>query len=275
MFLSVITAPIVLAQLIDILIRQCNVNRIIILQIWSAMPIQDMNTSAPIYKKVKKIGSASPIRCDNACLKSCSKRKRKYWVLERNGTFKFKMIPNRHNAIQNLNYYLCPDPPLFSLPSTFKPRVFCVIKIIQRRYFWTFKEPSIPSAYVAWRAGMTILFLLFSSPYRLFSNYSTEQVHIIVVSLGISSHFRWLNLTCFKKLDFHFALRPKWTVKCPIPLIPPAGERPLQAGLGDVPHHQRADHLRSHRRSRIRIQGGRSPNKWIFIADYWYAHNFL
>jgi hypothetical protein len=34
--------------------------------------------------------------------------------------FKFKMTPDRHNAIQNLNYYLCPDPPLFSLPSTFK-----------------------------------------------------------------------------------------------------------------------------------------------------------
>ncbi len=34
--------------------------------------------------------------------------------------FKFKMTPDRHNAIQNLNYYLRPDPPLFSLPSTFK-----------------------------------------------------------------------------------------------------------------------------------------------------------
>jgi hypothetical protein len=28
------------------------------------------------------------------------------------------MTPDRHNAIQN--YYLRPDPPLFSLPSTFK-----------------------------------------------------------------------------------------------------------------------------------------------------------
>jgi hypothetical protein len=44
----VITAPIVLAQLIDILIRRCHVNRIVILQIRSATPIQDMNTSAPI-----------------------------------------------------------------------------------------------------------------------------------------------------------------------------------------------------------------------------------
>jgi len=48
MFLSVITAPIVLAQLIDILIRRFYVNRIFILQIRSAMPIQDINTSAPI-----------------------------------------------------------------------------------------------------------------------------------------------------------------------------------------------------------------------------------
>jgi hypothetical protein len=48
MFLSVITAPIVLAQLIDFLIRQCNVNRIVILQIPSATPIKDMNMSAPI-----------------------------------------------------------------------------------------------------------------------------------------------------------------------------------------------------------------------------------
>ncbi len=30
------------------------------------------------------------------------------------------MTPDRHNAIQNLNYYLRPDPPLFLLPSTFK-----------------------------------------------------------------------------------------------------------------------------------------------------------
>jgi hypothetical protein len=48
MFLSVITAPIVLAQLIDFLIRRCHVNRIVILHIRSATPIQDINTSVPI-----------------------------------------------------------------------------------------------------------------------------------------------------------------------------------------------------------------------------------
>ena len=57
MFLSVITAPLVLALIIDLLIRRCYVNRIVILQIRSATPIQDMNTSAPIDKKVKKLAA--------------------------------------------------------------------------------------------------------------------------------------------------------------------------------------------------------------------------
>ncbi len=39
MFLSVITTLIVLARIIDFLIRRCNVNRIVILQIRSATPI--------------------------------------------------------------------------------------------------------------------------------------------------------------------------------------------------------------------------------------------
>jgi hypothetical protein len=57
MFLSVITAPLVLALLIDLLIRRSYVNRIVILQIRPATPIQDMNTSAPIYKKVKNLAA--------------------------------------------------------------------------------------------------------------------------------------------------------------------------------------------------------------------------
>jgi hypothetical protein len=36
------------------------------------------------------------------------------------GHVQIKITPDRHNAIQNLNYCLLPDPPLFSLPSTFK-----------------------------------------------------------------------------------------------------------------------------------------------------------
>ncbi len=49
MFLSVITAPIVLARIINFLNRRCNINRKVILQIRSATPIQDINTSAPIH----------------------------------------------------------------------------------------------------------------------------------------------------------------------------------------------------------------------------------
>ncbi len=39
-------------------------------------------------------------------------------------TFKFKITLDRHNGIQNLNYYDLPNPPRFSLPSTFNyPKV--------------------------------------------------------------------------------------------------------------------------------------------------------
>ncbi len=117
MFLSVITAPTVLAQLIHFLIRRCHVNRIVILKIRTATPtpIQDMNISAPINWRWRILSATT----EN--LQSCSKRKRKYWVLQRNDTFKFKIPLDRHNARQNLNYYVLPNPPLFSLPSTFNP----------------------------------------------------------------------------------------------------------------------------------------------------------
>jgi hypothetical protein len=35
-------------------------------------------------------------------------------------TFKFKITLDRHNVIQDLHYYDLPNPPRFSLPSTFK-----------------------------------------------------------------------------------------------------------------------------------------------------------
>jgi hypothetical protein len=56
MVLSVITVPIVLAQLIDFLIRRCHVNRKVILQIRSATPIQDMILALtyPIAERTKK-----------------------------------------------------------------------------------------------------------------------------------------------------------------------------------------------------------------------------
>jgi hypothetical protein len=59
MFLSVITAPIELAQLIDFLIRRCHVKRTFILQIRSATPIQDMNTSAPICWRWRVISATT------------------------------------------------------------------------------------------------------------------------------------------------------------------------------------------------------------------------
>jgi hypothetical protein len=38
--------------------------------------------------------------------------------------FKFKITLDRHNAGQKLNYCVHPDPPLFSLPSTFNVQNF-------------------------------------------------------------------------------------------------------------------------------------------------------
>jgi hypothetical protein len=44
--------------------------------------------------------------------------------LSRNDTFTFKITLDRHNATQKLIYCLLPDPPHFSLPSTFKPTFY-------------------------------------------------------------------------------------------------------------------------------------------------------
>ncbi len=54
MLLTTVTAPIVLAHLIGFLIRRCYVNP---LQIWSAMPIQHMNMSAPIFWRWRVISA--------------------------------------------------------------------------------------------------------------------------------------------------------------------------------------------------------------------------
>jgi hypothetical protein len=40
--------------------------------------------------------------------------------VQRNNTFKFKVTLDRHNPRLKLIYCLLPDPPRFSLPSTFK-----------------------------------------------------------------------------------------------------------------------------------------------------------
>ncbi len=94
LFLSAITPPIGDARWTPHKIRKFSVVWIFILQICSATPIQEINTSAPILlalwmfiswiRNVKlvssywvKFRSASPIRRGNAYLYSCSNRKRK------------------------------------------------------------------------------------------------------------------------------------------------------------------------------------------------------
>jgi hypothetical protein len=56
--------------------------------------------------------------------------------------FKFKKTPDRHNAIQNLNYYIFPDPPLFSLPSTFNLIVFTVCLVVPGQVLGQVEIPS-------------------------------------------------------------------------------------------------------------------------------------
>jgi hypothetical protein len=46
--------------------------------------------------------------------------------------FKFKITLDRHDARQNLNYYALPDPPLFSLPSTFKSLSLALFVPVQK-----------------------------------------------------------------------------------------------------------------------------------------------
>jgi hypothetical protein len=44
--------------------------------------------------------------------------------------FKFKIIPDRHNAIQKLNYCVLPHPAHFSLPSTFKQLMILIMQTV-------------------------------------------------------------------------------------------------------------------------------------------------
>ncbi len=145
MLLSTIAAPIVLAHLIDFLIWRYYVNP---LQIWSAMPIQHMNTSAPIYWRWRDI-SANTIGVVNVHTLNNQSRGNwsrpigrnfqrfayssrqclftKLWQPE---TEKISFKEKRH--VQTANNPRSPQcqieaelldpswPPLFSLPSTFK-----------------------------------------------------------------------------------------------------------------------------------------------------------
>ncbi len=152
-FLSVITALILLAHKIDSLIRRCYVNP---LQIWSRHAIQDMNMSVPIYWRWRVI-SANTIGVVNVHIlnrQSGSNGKLVSYYCPKFATlrlfvqtmpiykavstgngknefyreticmfifflFKLQITLVRHNARQKLNYSLLPDPPLFSLLSPF------------------------------------------------------------------------------------------------------------------------------------------------------------
>jgi hypothetical protein len=72
------------------------------------------------YKWNEHFDPASPIHLDISYLIGFNKRNQKNWVLQRNDTFKFKITLDLHHASRKLIYCLLPDPPYFSLPSTFK-----------------------------------------------------------------------------------------------------------------------------------------------------------
>ncbi len=57
--------------------------------------ISSANTIGAVIKERKILTCASPVRPENAYSKSCNKRKRKYWVLQRKYTFKFEITPDR------------------------------------------------------------------------------------------------------------------------------------------------------------------------------------
>ncbi len=104
---------------IHILNRRGGSNLQDVYSVYMPSPNQKVNYLRQYYNGVEHFDPASPIRRDNAYSKSCSKRKRKYWVLHRKYTFKLKITTDRHNGRQNLIYCLLPVPRHFSLPSTF------------------------------------------------------------------------------------------------------------------------------------------------------------
>ncbi len=125
MFLSVITAPIVLAELIDSLIRRSYVNPPMIeyssckfdpprlFKIWIRLChyIGAVMVSSywPKFPALRLFVETMPISIYNA-------------VANGNRNIEFyreTARSNCHNARQNLNYCVLPHPPNFSLPSTF------------------------------------------------------------------------------------------------------------------------------------------------------------
>ncbi len=110
--------------------------QIFILQICSTMPIQDINTSAPIYWRwhvisantygANKKGDALqnshrfPYSSRHRLLIKLEQAETERRSFTRNYTFELKITLDRHSPRQKLNNCFLPDLPNFSLPSTFK-----------------------------------------------------------------------------------------------------------------------------------------------------------
>ncbi len=111
----------------DFLIGRCHVNRKVILQIRSATPIQDMNMSAPIlyisadvsFPPLLKFATLRLVVETMPIYKAVASET-EIMSFTANDMFKLQITLDRQNARQKLIYCLQPDPPLFSLPSTFK-----------------------------------------------------------------------------------------------------------------------------------------------------------
>ncbi len=132
-FLSVITAPIVLAYLIDFLIRWCYVNpqmfKYSSCKFVPAMPIQDKNTSVPIYWRWHVISATTngankkgdalqnshrfPYSSRHRLLIKLEQAETEIRNFTRNYTFKLKRTLDRHSPRQKLNYCFLPNSPIF------------------------------------------------------------------------------------------------------------------------------------------------------------------
>jgi hypothetical protein len=76
-----------------------------------------MNTSAPIFKKVKKLAALRLFVVTMPIQKIVARGNGNIEFYRETTRSNLKKNPDRRNAVQNLNYYVLPDPPLFSLPS--------------------------------------------------------------------------------------------------------------------------------------------------------------
>jgi hypothetical protein len=146
MLLSVITAPIVLAELIDILIRRSYVNPPMfeyssckfdpphLFKIWIRLRqyIGAVMVSSywPKFPALRLFVEIMPIYNAVATgTEILSFTEKRHVQIAKN--FRW---PQCHNARQNLNYCVLPHPPNFSLPSTFKKQSFARYVFIYLSY---------------------------------------------------------------------------------------------------------------------------------------------